>query len=226
MVVSYSHRFAFIHVPKTGGSSVSIALARYAEPAMDYGPNRWLDRIGIHVNHFAPYRSKRFRLHTPAETLRQQLPPEVFGRLFKFAFVRNPWDLLVSSYHFVRSTPRHHRSRQTRRLESFEHYVEYELQRDKLSQARMLTDRDGRLLVDDVGHFETLPYDFARICRRLGIRARLPHVNRTAGGGRSDYRDFYTPWLRDRVAEHFAAEIGLFGYTFEGAVAPERARAA
>ena len=90
MLVSHEHRFAFVHVPKTGGCSISQALQPYGDRVMRFWMNRWLDRIGIHVNHYAPPEMKRFRLHTPADTLRRQLPADDFARLFKFAFVRNP----------------------------------------------------------------------------------------------------------------------------------------
>lgn len=215
MLVSHTHGFAFVHVPKTGGCSISLALQPYCDHVMRYWMNRWLDRIGIHVNHLAPHRLKRYRLHTPAETLRRQVPAAAFSRLYKFAFVRNPWDLLVSYYNFVRSTPGHHRSARAVGLASFDRYVEYELRRDKISQSRMLCDRRGVLLVDDVGRFESIEADFARICRRLGIDATLPYVNRGVIRDRRDYRTYYSRRLADRVAEHFAEDIERFGYRFE-----------
>lgn len=213
MLLSLSHRFAFIHIPKTAGCSVSKAIGRHAEPVMGYWANRWLDRVGIHVNHYAPLRWKRFRTHTSAAILQRHLPPAVFADLFKFSFVRNPWDLLVSSYHFVRNSPGHHRCRRANRLRSFEEYALYELRRNKISQTRMLTDRRGRLLVDFVGHTETSRQDFATICGHIGIAAELPHVNRSS---HDDYRDYYTDRLIDRVRHHFAEDIERFGYTFDG----------
>jgi hypothetical protein len=215
MVVSHSHRFAFIHVPKTGGSSISHALRPFRDGVMRFWMNRWLDRVGIHVNYVAPHRWKRFRLHTPASVLHRQLPADVYDGLFTFAFVRNPWDLLVSSYHFITSTPQHHRRRRTVRLDSFERYVDYEIRRGKLVQSRMLCDRQGRLLVDYVGRFESLHDDFAEVCRRIGVTTTLPHVNRSRAEGRRDYRDYYTPALAAHVATHFAEDVERFGYRFD-----------
>ena len=137
MLISHRHRFAFIHVPKTAGSSVVHALWGHADHTEDYWANRWLARIGIRVNHYAPYRQRKFRPHTSAEMLRRNLPAEVYDSLFSFAFVRNPWDLMVSYYHFLRDAkghPQHfsHRRRRTARLADFESYLRYEIRSDKV----------------------------------------------------------------------------------------------
>jgi hypothetical protein len=212
MLLSHSRRFAFIHVPKTAGSSVFIALKPYADRVDDYWANRWLAAAGIHVNHLAPVAYRKFRPHVAARTLQQWLPAEVFAGLFKFAFVRNPWDLLVSSYHFLKSKPEHRRSRLVRSLPSFADYVEYEIRRGRLLQTSMLCDRQGRLLMDFVGRYESLAADFATICGRLGLEATLPRVNASARG---DYRDHYPPALAARVAEAFAPDLERFGYSFD-----------
>ena len=211
MLISHAHRFAFVHVPKTAGSSVFMALEPLADRVDDYWANRWLAAVGIHVNHLAPWHSRRFRPHAGAQVLERWLPADVFAGLFKFGFVRNPWDLLVSSYHFLKSKPEHRRSRVARNLR-FPDYVEYEVRRGKLLQTPLLCDRDGRRLVDFVGRYESLTTDFAFVCRRIGIEAALPHVNPSRRG---DYRDYYSPALADRVATAFASDIELFGYTFE-----------
>ena len=217
MLISHTHRFAFIHIPKTGGCSVKIALSPHVESVLDYWPNRWLDHVGIHVNYFAPYAVKRFRTHTPAALLARELPADAFARLFKFAFVRNPWDLLVSSYDFLKRSGNHRRSRHARRMRSFAEYVDYELWRGKLFQSRMVTDGRGRVLVNFIGRFESLDRDFAVVCRRIGVEAALPHANR---GWHTDYREHYSDRLAARVADRFAEDIERFGYAFADAPAP------
>jgi hypothetical protein len=221
MLISHRHRFAFIHVPKTAGSSVAFALWPHADHVDGYWANRWLDRIGIHVNHYAPYHLKKFRTHTPAVILERQLPADVFADLFKFTFVRNPWDLLVSSYHYLLANGRHHRRRHASRLRSFADYAAYEIRRGKMSQTALLTGRDGRLLVDFVGRFESLPSDFTFICQVLDLEASLPRANATR---HRDYRSFYDDRLAAEVGRFFAADVERFGYTFDDAAASLRRR--
>jgi hypothetical protein len=216
MLISHRHRFAFIHVPKTAGSSVAFALWPHADHVNRYWMNRGLSLVGIHVNHYAPYRLKKFRTHTPAAILQRQLPADVFADLFKFAFVRNPWDLLVSSFHYLLKHQGHHRSTMASRLRSFADYAAYEIRRGKMSQSAMLTCRDGSLLVDFVGRFESLPSDFAYACRRIGVEVELSRANATR---HRDYRSFYDDRLAEDVGRFFAADVERFGYAFDDAVA-------
>ena len=223
MLVSHTHSFAFVHVPKTAGSSVHLALGRHATHVDDYWANRVLARCGIPVNRFAPWPYTKFRPHASAATLAAWLPPEVFERLFKFAFVRNPWDLLVSYWHYLRDKAGHRRGHVARRLPDFAAYVEYEIRRGQFSQSGLLCDRRGRLLVNFVGRYESLASDFAFICHRVGIEATLPRVN---AGSRGDYRDYYTPALAARVGEAFAPDVERFGYAFKDSAPAVLQRAA
>lgn len=228
MLISHHHAFAFIHVPKTGGSSIAHALWSYADHVDHYWANRCLARIGIRVNHYAPVRLRKFRPHTAAAELRRNLPAGMFERLFTFAFVRNPWDLLVSYYHFLSDAQGHpdhasHRRRRASRLPDFEAYVRYEIRRGKVSQARMVTDRRGRVLVNFLGRYESLRTDFALACSRIGIDATLGRANASARG---DYRDYYTDRLAALVRDHFAEDVERFGYEFAAAAAPPGRRAA
>jgi hypothetical protein len=163
--------------------------------------------------------------------LRRNLPAEVYDSLFSFAFVRNPWDLMVSYYHFLRDAkghPQHfsHRRRRTARLADFESYLRYAIRRDKVSQTRMVADRRGQVIVKFLGRYESLDTDFAHACRCIGIDASLGQANASTRG---DYRDYYTDRLAALVRDHFAEDIERFGYEFAGpdvAAAPPFYRAA
>lgn len=73
MLISHHHRFLFIHIQKTGGDTLSRLLA---------------DR----VPDLEPVGAKHEQLRNEPSLLDQ------YSSYFKFAFVRNPWDRLVSWY--------------------------------------------------------------------------------------------------------------------------------
>ncbi len=159
-------------------------------------------------------------LHAKARDVQKELPPEVFNEFFKFAFVRNPWDLQVSMYHFMLRDPDIPRHAEVKACGSFDAFVEWVVKTPDpypkgitKRQSEMLADSQGKLLVEFIGRYETISADYARICERIGIEAPLPHLNQSA---HKDYRSYYNDHTRDLVAEHFKSDLELFGYSFEG----------
>jgi hypothetical protein len=169
------------------------------------------------------YRQMEFPLHASAGTIKRCLPAELYSRLFKFAFVRNPWDRLVSRYAYLLCSPDHPRHRLVSRMKDFSDYVAWEIRRGKMFQHTYVTDSRGEFLVDFVGHYERLPEDFAKVCARLKIEAELPRLNTSS---HRDYRTYYTTATRELVSGHFRRDIELFGYTFDGLRADNPAPAA
>ena len=81
-----------------------------------------------------------------------------------------------------------------------------------LPQVDWISDREGRSLVNYVGRFETLSDDFAQICARIGSAAKLPHLKSSPRG---DYRQYYDDRSAGIVADYFARDIEAFGYRFD-----------
>ena len=159
-------------------------------------------------------------LHAKAKDVQKELPPDVFNEFFKFAFVRNPWDLQVSMYHFMLRDPDIPRHAEVKACGNFDAFVEWVVKTPDpypkgitKRQSEMLADSHGKLLVDFIGRYETISADYARVCEKVGIDAPLPHLNKS---DHKDYRSYYTDHTRDLVAEHFKSDIELFGYSFDG----------
>jgi hypothetical protein len=220
MLISHSHRFIFFHVAKTAGLSMRAVLEPYAEEPTHFKIKRPPRLKAGQPNPFYQV-WEALLLHAKASDAQKELPPAIFERYYKFAFVRNPWDWQVSMYHFILSEPAHVKHQSVKSLGSFERYLQWVIDTPnpypkgatKL-QKEVITDADGKLLVDFVGRYETLAQDFAQICQALKITAQLPHVNKST---HHDYRAYYNTRTQQMVAEHFAADIELFGYTFERA---------
>ncbi len=79
-------------------------------------------------------------------------------------------------------------------------------------QYKFIYDENKQIQVDYLLRFENLAEDFDYVSKRLNLERSLPHVNASS---RSKYQDYYTNKTRDIVADIYAEDIDLFGYSFE-----------
>lgn len=217
MLLSIRHRFLFVHIAKTGGTSIRAALKQTKWRDPFNLPMAVCSRLSALCSHRIASKLPR---HAKAIAAREMLPREFYDRLFKFAFVRNPWDLQVSSYHHIRRERPH----LIDHIHSFEDFMRWKLDPDRpyqyiidtsiQLQTDYLIDLRGTLIVDFIGHYETLEKDFARSCDRIGFAApSLPHKRKAHN--RRDYRSYYSDDLAEMVATRFQPDIAMLGYTFD-----------
>lgn len=218
MLLSPRYRFLFVHIAKTGGTSVRAALERVRWR----DPWYWLMWPCHRLSHLTGHRlGTKFPRHAKAIAAKEMLPRELYDALFKFAFVRNPWDLQVSSFHHIRRERPQHLGGH----EDFASFLRWKLDPERPYQFHLdtsierqsdyLIDLHGNLIVDFVGRYERLHDDFAVACERIGIPCPvLPH-RRQATDRKKDYRSYYTDDTAALVAAHFAADVERFGYTFD-----------
>ncbi|MEM7167109.1 MAG: sulfotransferase family 2 domain-containing protein [Planctomycetota bacterium] len=188
------HRTIFVHVPKTGGVSISRALFGHLGGG-----------------------------HTTAATY-QRLLGSHYDRYFRFAFVRNPWDRIYSAYCFLCDGGFDPADEQwavahEEQLQSFESFVmewltplTMEKKLHFLPQSHFLKNRAGVVDLDFLGRFEQLEEGFAEVCSQLDVTATLRHHN--ASRRDSEYRDAYSIPMRNRIAELYAEDVDRFDYEF------------
>ena len=183
----YFDNYVFIHINKTGGSSIEKALwlpfehKTAVEKIDEIGCHEWLNRIS-------------------------------------FSVVRNPWDKVVSHYHYRVLTD------QTGMGDghiSFNEWIRktYVLgdpryldnKRMFMPQVDWLCDKDGNLIVQHILRFENLTKEFNDLARRLGVKAKLPHIKKSNHSG---YREYYDEESVDIIATKFLKDINMFGYKF------------
>jgi hypothetical protein len=216
-VLSKQADVLFIWIPKVAGSSIYRSLRESR-----CGCRRFLNRekqgkVEGPYTDFDNRGAVTFG-HASVDVLLEHgiVSADYFERAFKFCFVRNPWDRLVSLFHYRRLDEKYgdferfclefqDQDVEPVGLFNSEHNSQFN------DQASWIVGRDGRWLVDFVGRYERLSEDFERICRILGIRTRLPHRNRA---DRSHYREYYTPRTVEIVRRKYARDIELFGYDF------------
>lgn len=204
---NFENNAIFIHIPKTAGTS----LLKILRVEMD----------DIYLTHI------------PADAYRR-LHPELWQRAFKFTFVRDPRDRLVSVFHFLRDSTTW--SEQIRWAEKNLHGLEFpefleKLRRDPLyrqivmsqpffwpqSAYLRLAERGlgrGYAQMDAVYRFETLTRDAAALCDRLGLpHSPLPHERKVA---RPDTDSLFDAQGSALVGRLYRSDYKLFDYPQPG----------
>jgi len=218
MLLSVRYGFLFVHIAKTGGTSVRAALEglRWRDPWY------WAMFLCSRFSHLSGHRiGTKLPRHAKVIAAKELLPKDFFEELFKFAFVRNPWDLQVSSFHHIRRERPHYLGGH----EDFESFLRWKLDPERPYQYHVdtsierqsdyLIDLQGQVVVNFIGRYERLDADFAEACRQIGISTpALPHRRQSSDRAR-DYRSYYTAETAELVARHFERDIEVLGYAFD-----------
>ncbi|RMH42638.1 MAG: Type II secretory pathway, pullulanase PulA [Alphaproteobacteria bacterium] len=215
MILSRGRRYLFIHVPKTGGTSLALALEARAM------------RDDILVGDTPKARRRRRRLrelrtrgrlwkHATLADIDGLVTPEDLDRLFVFTLVRNPWDRVVSYYHWLREQRFAHPAVARAKALGFDAFARHpatlaEIRDNPVS--RYVTDATGRERCDLFIRLEHLETDIAPLEAHLGFRlCPLPRANVSRRA--RDFRSYYSDASRQAVGEAAAADIARFGYRF------------
>jgi hypothetical protein len=218
MFISPRHRILFVHIAKTGGTSIRAALGRLHWTDPYALPLHLVNALSRALKHRTGAKLPR---HAKAIAAYECIGEPFWSELFKFTFVRNPWDLQVSSWHHLQRVPH----APTDDLHTFEEFLRFKFDRDRpyqyyfeasrQIQSHYIVDYEGRSLVDFVGRFERLHEDFEEACRLGGIpQVRLPH-KRHSKERKRDYRTYYDDVTAELVAGHYSQDIRFFGYSFD-----------
>lgn len=215
MIVSFRHRYIFVHIPKTAGTALTLALEQKV------GPDDLL------IGDTPKARRRRHRLkgltsrgrlwkHSTLADIEGAVDPAIFSEFVVFTIVRNPWDRLVSYYGWLQTQSFDHPAVRLAKATSFQDFL-----RDPGVQssfavspaARYTSDSQGRDHCDLVLKTEALEEDVGRLEQSIGFR--LPALERVnESQRRQEYSGYYNDETREIVARICAADIDRFGYMF------------
>jgi hypothetical protein len=150
----------FFHIPKTAGISISNSL---------FGDVKWGHRS---VNFYKSYYGEK-----------------VFNSLYKFCFVRNPYDRLFSAYTFLKEGGINNQDLEftnsyLQEFASFDEFVLKGLEKEEIMnwvhfkpQYTFVCDENDNIVMDFIGKMENLKADFNTVCKHLNIESELQKLN-------------------------------------------------
>ena len=215
MIISRRRRFIFVHVPKTGGTALSLALeARAAKDDILIGDTpkararagRWK---GVKT-------AGRVWKHSTLSDVVGLVTPEEIADFLTVTLVRNPWDRAVSYYHWLRAQGFAHPAVGLAKALDFGGFLAHPQTRANFrlwpygAYLRLPSGQEKESLFIRLEHFaeEVQPFE-----AHLGFRLTPPRANESARG--RDWRAYYTDGTAALVAEDCAEDIARFGYRFD-----------
>ena len=182
-MISHKHKFVFTRVTKTASSAIAGCLKVNISDLIQI--KGWSDD----------------KHHIPMWYYRKNIPVKKFEFYYKFGFVRNSWDRLISAYHYSKKFGL------TKNLKEWVTSINPEWKYDKYGLQYNFVNG-----CDFIGRFENLQEDFNIICDKIAIpHQKLPHKNATK---HKHYTEYYNDETKQIVAEKYAKDIEYFGYKF------------
>lgn len=214
MILSRGRRYIFIHIPKTGGTSMALALEdRAMKDDIMLGDTPKARRRRSRVQGMQT--AGRLWKHSTLADIDGLITPDEIPDLFTFTLVRNPWDRIVSYYHWLRGRSFDHPAVRLSQSLSFTDFLNHAHTRLSLSAAPFafyMTDIRGQERCNAYIRLEHFAKDAAPLWDHLGFELTLGHENRS---NRVDYQRYYSDGDRALVADLCAADIARFGYSFD-----------
>ena len=203
MLVNDNHNFLFVHIQKTAGSSITDVLSK----------------------------TEKTKKLVYAHSMVNTIDITKYQNYYKFCFVRNPFDRLVSWYNML-IHKKHNNDWSKYVLQNSKNFSGFldltdVIMEKNLSEKRSvinypksisfnqldyITDVDGNIVMDHIGRFENLVEDFDIVMKNIGInKYHLPHINKYK---HKNYREYYTDKDIEKVYAMYKRDIEYFNYNF------------
>ena len=231
MLISHKYRIIFIHIQRTGGTSMINSFVE-ADPNI--------------IQEVAVEQHKKRIKHCFISDIQPMIDPEIFASYTKFTIVRNPYERLLSWYLMFKhdtmkdlsavvgksvteeeisgilGKPTVHglawfdkvKDSMQPYMNSFDDFLtmpnENWYQRFYYNQLDYLQINDN-LAIDKILRFENLSEDFNHFSEQLNLNIRLPHINKSVS---NNYRQVYNETSKQIVAQRFKKDFDFFGYDF------------
>ena len=215
MILSRGRGYIFIHIPKTGGTALALALESRAM------------QDDVLIGDTPKARARKARLagvtaqgrlwkHSTLADIAGLASDTEIADFFTLTLVRNPWDRMVSYYHWLQGQSFAHPAVALAKALSFSAFLNHAQTIASLTlwpYAAHMRDRFGTERASLYARLEHLEQDLAPFEAHLGFRLTIPRAN--ASPRRKDWRGYYSDSDAALMASLTALDIARFGYRFD-----------
>lgn len=215
MIISHRHRYIFVHAPKTGGTSLAMALeSKVGKDDILLGDTP--KALNRRKRQKALTASGRLWKHAQLRDIQGLVGQAEIDSYFVFTIVRNPWDRVVSYYFWLRDQKFDHPAVSLAKSLPFTDFLNNPNTKASFHAspyASYVTDATGKNRCDMFLRLENLASDMPILEQNLDLK--LPpvgHDNRSIRD--ADWRGYYTKADQELVADLCAGDIKQFAYQF------------
>jgi hypothetical protein len=203
-----------MHINKCAGSSMEVSLKAWSFPSYKRSLPKKPRFPFIHTQHLNMIEYKKW------------LGEKDFNNRFKFTFVRNPWDRVLSNYTVQFRTKKDFKFLNFNNwlLKAFDTGDVRPLicRYDGCNHTRFISpcldwimDEDNNIAVDFIGRFENLQEDWDKVVNQLPHGKDIPALlHRKDSHRKLHYREIYNDESKRIVEQHFQKDIEYFGYEY------------
>lgn len=212
MPILRDHQVLFIHIPKTAGTSINKALGINRGIGNFYYTDVEKKRFPVSLHHMTPRQLVSYRLISKAELV----------STFTFTFVRNPFDRLVSEFHY-RKGEFENQEEMIREFGRFLTVVKSIMRKRRwwifdnhLRPQVHFTRLRFRQTLDFIGRYENLENDLLRLQEALPSNSLREPLSLSVEkkSKRLPYQEYYNKETRALVSKLYGRDLKKFDYAF------------
>lgn len=231
-MISHKHKFIFIHIPRTSGSSIEEAFdyrknSQGREIFKGHQDHRTIkDITPFSISNFSDYKNRSINLVKRFNPVNYKINrtkyaivnQKQFNSYFKFVIVRNPFSRLYSWFNACTNGQKmHFKKLGIPQNISFEDFLyKFAGHSNLKTQMDYITDYKGKIPFDFIGRFEDLDLVHRTLRAEIYKNVRFDLVA-AVNNKKVDplhYRKFYNSDSRKFIQDIYAEELNYFNYDF------------
>ena len=178
--INHDLKAIYIHIHKTGGTTIAITLKKYYGFQNYYLHRPDHDKFCFHQTK-KKYINYENRFHgvityyktSPYINKKMNMTPLKWDTYFKFCFVRNPYDKIISAWNHINRFKIPFRNYLS--LDKIVNDVEY--MHMFMPQYRSMINEKAQKYINYVGKFEDLDIEFINILKYIGVKKIIHNSN-------------------------------------------------